>query len=171
MPVLDNPRHERFAQEMAKGSSATEAYEAAGYRPSRSAAARLSANVGVCARLTELQTDIAERTVQNVSKTRADVVSELAKIGFVAVAEASVKASDKRAALLNLAQIEGWVVERHEHTGKGGGPIQTLDLSNLSDEQLDQLEAIFGPVAIATSRSGDGADQGRAPSEGGDTQH
>lgn len=31
MPVLKNQRHERFAQELAKGKSATDAYLAAGY--------------------------------------------------------------------------------------------------------------------------------------------
>ena len=34
---LKNPRHERYAQELAKGKSQAEAYEAAGYKPSRSA--------------------------------------------------------------------------------------------------------------------------------------
>ncbi len=33
MPVLKNSRHERFAQNVAKGMSATEAYEKAGYKP------------------------------------------------------------------------------------------------------------------------------------------
>ena len=31
---------------------------------------------------------------------------------------------------------------RHEHTGKNGGPIQTVDLSRLSDRELDELERI-----------------------------
>jgi hypothetical protein len=31
MDLLDNPKHERFAQELAKGKSATEAYKEAGY--------------------------------------------------------------------------------------------------------------------------------------------
>jgi hypothetical protein len=35
----------------------------------------------------------------------------------------------------------------HEHTGADGGPIQ-MDLSNLSDEQLDQLEQLLGAAAV-----------------------
>ena len=31
MPLLDNPRHEIFAQELAKGTSQKEAYVSAGY--------------------------------------------------------------------------------------------------------------------------------------------
>lgn len=33
MPALDNPRHERFAQELAKGKTADEAYQTAGLMP------------------------------------------------------------------------------------------------------------------------------------------
>ena len=33
MPALENQRHERFAQELAKGKTATEAYVLAGYKP------------------------------------------------------------------------------------------------------------------------------------------
>ena len=56
MPTLKNPRHEKFAQEIAKAKTATaamaaagysdprEAYEMAGYKPSRSNASVLRAN-------------------------------------------------------------------------------------------------------------------------------
>lgn len=36
-----------------------------------------------------------------------------------------------------------------QHTGRGGGPIQTVDLTKLSGDELAQLEAIFGPLAGA----------------------
>lgn len=63
MPALQNARHERFAQELAKGKSASEAYVAAGYGESRSAACRLSTNVNVVARLSELTERAADRAV------------------------------------------------------------------------------------------------------------
>jgi hypothetical protein len=44
MGILTNPRHELFAQELAKGRSATEAYMLAGYKPCRQNAARLMTN-------------------------------------------------------------------------------------------------------------------------------
>lgn len=53
----------------------------------------------------------------------------------------------------------------HEHTGKDGGPIQTLDLSKATDEQLATLEAVFGPLAAADR--GDGSDTAGE----GTTQH
>lgn len=169
MPVLSNPRHERFAQEYATGQSADAAYEAAGYKPDRGNAARLTAKDSISQRVAELQAQMAAQTVKAVSVNRTSVLAELAKMGFTAMPDENIKASDKRAALLNLAQMEGWIVERHEHTGANGGPIQTVDLSNLTDEQLDQLEAIFGPLAAA--RQDDGANTSGPPPARGDTQH
>lgn len=63
MPVLSNPRHERFAQELFKGKSAIEAYGDAGYSPDRGAATRLSANVSIVARVKELQETTAQRVI------------------------------------------------------------------------------------------------------------
>lgn len=34
-----------------------------------------------------------------------------------------------------------------QHSGPKGGPIQTVDLTNASDEHLAALKAIFGPLA------------------------
>lgn len=35
----------------------------------------------------------------------------------------------------------------HELTGANGGPIQTLDLTHLSEDDLSRLETILGPLA------------------------
>lgn len=37
------------------------------------------------------------------------------------------------------------------HTGKGGGPIQTFDLSKISDEHLAVLETVFGTLVRSRS--------------------
>lgn len=34
-----------------------------------------------------------------------------------------------------------------QHSGPNGGPIQSVDLTNLSEKQLDILETILGPLA------------------------
>lgn len=78
MPLLSNPKHERFAQELAKGLSASAAYVAAGYAKSDSNASRLSGNEKVRARVQELLQEGAERAGVTVQR----VVEELAKIGF-----------------------------------------------------------------------------------------
>jgi Terminase small subunit len=65
MTVLSSSKHERFAQLVAKGVSATEAYVSAGYSKSnaQSNASRLSANELVLARIKQLKTVVAERVI------------------------------------------------------------------------------------------------------------
>lgn len=62
------------------------------------------------------------------------------------------KRDDVLSAISQLRDFYGFkTATKHEHTGKGGGPITTVDLSKASDEQLAALEAIFGPLASAGS--------------------
>ena len=56
MPVLKNPRHERFVQYLAGGKTATEAYALAGYKPSRANASHLLDNPDVIERLRQITT-------------------------------------------------------------------------------------------------------------------
>lgn len=83
MPVLKNPKHERFAQELAKGKTATEAYVLAGYKPNDGNAATLKGKQRISDRVAEILGRAAERAEITV----ADVVSELAKIGFANMAD------------------------------------------------------------------------------------
>lgn len=78
MTTLPNPRHEKFAQALAKGLSASDAYVAAGYKESRSAASRLSTNVNIEARVSELVSKGAEKAEATVER----VLKELSRIGF-----------------------------------------------------------------------------------------
>src|SRR5262245_23710360 len=55
MTILTNPRQELFAQQLAKGKSANEAYRLAGYRPCRQNAHRLSSNDAIQQRIAELK--------------------------------------------------------------------------------------------------------------------
>lgn len=65
MPILLNPKHERFVQELAQGKSAAEAYRAAGYEArgdsAKVNASRLLTDANVRARLVELQAEAAQR--------------------------------------------------------------------------------------------------------------
>ena len=109
MPALSNARHERFAQELAKGKSASEAYVSAGYEESRSAASRLSANVNVQARLDELK----ERAAANVSLTREWVLEQL--VDNAAKAKAAGDFGPSNQALNLLGKELGMFVERTEN--------------------------------------------------------
>ena len=55
MPILANPKHEAFAQGLARGSSAAAAYVEAGYRENRHNAATLARKQHISARVVELQ--------------------------------------------------------------------------------------------------------------------
>lgn len=124
MPVLSNPKHERFAQELAKGKSQIDAYEAAGYNPSRSAAARLFSDVNICERVAE----IAERVAVRTELTAASLTERLLKIADVAEktgiafdeesGEATGSSSKHlgvaRLALMDAAKLNGLIIERSD---------------------------------------------------------
>jgi phage terminase small subunit len=78
VPILPNARHERFAQELAKGKSATEAYVLAGYKANDGNAGRLNRNEQVQARVAEL----TGRGAEQAQITVARVLQELGRLGF-----------------------------------------------------------------------------------------
>lgn len=61
MPVLKNAKHEAFAQAVATGKSATEAYADAGFKPHQQNASRLMLNDVVKARVAEIKNRVAEK--------------------------------------------------------------------------------------------------------------
>ena len=75
MPTLQNPRHERFAQDLAAGKSADAAYVLAGYRANWSNAA--SANQDIQRRVAEIQSLGAELAAITVETLIAE--AELAR--------------------------------------------------------------------------------------------
>ncbi len=90
-----------------------------------------------------------------------------------ALAEDILEIADEEDADVNRARLRvdtrKWLMSKiapkrfgdkktHELTGANGGPIQTVDLSNATEEQLNALEAIFGP--LATAGGDDEGDQG-----------
>lgn len=125
MPALTNAKHERFAQELAKGRSQTEAYANAGYKGDRTAASRLSTNVNIQERLAELQ----ERSAIRTELTVASVTERLMRLADIAektgqkldesgnVAESSPRHfAVARAALMDVAQLNGLVVIKTDNT-------------------------------------------------------
>lgn len=72
MSLIFEYRHV-FAQELAKGKSASEAYVSSGYKPSRKNAARLKANEDIAARVAEWQTV----AVRSTAITMESICAEL----------------------------------------------------------------------------------------------
>lgn len=90
---LSNAKHERFAQEIAKGTEAAQAYVLIGFKRSEANARRLKATSSVRDRIAYLQACRAERQAQvdvvattiaaeKLAITKERVLGELAKIGF-----------------------------------------------------------------------------------------
>lgn len=118
MAALSNSRHERFAQALAKGLSQSEAYEEAGYKPSRSAAARLAADVNICERVSAIQNRAAERTeisVASITERLLAIATKAEKSGDAPMLQAA------RASLMDAAKLNGLVVEKGEHQHKHVG--------------------------------------------------
>lgn len=157
MPPLSNTKHEAFAQALAKGKGASEAYEIAGYTPSRPHASRLATNGNVAKRVRELQ----ERVADKAEWSAADRLRMLSTIAQKAMD------ADPRVAVSAIAEANkmqgSHAPAKHQHAGPGGGPIQTVDLTNLSDDDLARLEAILGPLAVA---GGDPSGEGEAGGAG-----
>ncbi len=150
LPVLENARHERFAQALAKGETATAAYEQAGYEPNDGNATRLKGNDRIEARVAE----ILERAAMRAEITVAGISERLLMIADKGekLSEAS-GLSVARASLMDVAKLNGLVVDKREMFGKGGGPIE---YTNMTEAEIDaRLAALAGGSEPAPPSSED----------------
>ena len=109
MPVLSNAKHERFAQELARGKSQTDAYEAAGYRGDRTHASRLATNDNIQRRLEELQNRAAIRTEITVASITERLLNIATKGENATDAPLLAVA---RASLMDAAKLNGLVIDK-----------------------------------------------------------
>lgn len=126
MPALKNTRHERFAQELAKGKSQVEAYRLSGYDGTgpamEASASRLVRNAKVASRLAELQAGAAKRTeitVASITERLMRLSDKAEKLGDAPGLQAS------RAAAMDAAKLNGLIIEKsqRELTGADGLPL------------------------------------------------
>lgn len=105
MPILRNQRHEAFAQELAAGERASEAYLRAGYRPNYGNCIRLKGNERIVARVAELQSQGATMAVVTI----ATLVHELDEARSVALARGQASAAVK--ATMSKAKLTGQLTD------------------------------------------------------------
>jgi hypothetical protein len=108
MAPLRNAKHEKFAQGLAEGKFADEAYSAAGYKPDRAHASRLAANGRIRGRVSELQAAAATETKVTIES----LINEAANIQQLATKAGQLSAAI--AALIAKAKLAGRWVDRTE---------------------------------------------------------
>ena len=152
MPVLKDARHERFAQGLAKGLTADEAYVSAGYKRNRGNAVRLKTNESVRKRVAELTQKatekatlshawIIERLMQNADQALGRIPTRLKKLDKetgepveVEIIDIDRTAANKALELLGKTMDMALFVERKEVR-------LTDDTSKLTDAELERIAA------------------------------
>ena len=99
-----------MAQEVAKGTSAIDAYTKAGYKPNRSHASRLVAQGNICDRVAEPQGSVAKA----VKVTIESLSTELEEARGIAIEEKQTSAAV--AATMGKAKLFGFLTEKHQHS-------------------------------------------------------
>lgn len=115
MPVLSNPKHERYAQELAKGKSQVEAYELAGYKPNDGHAARLAGNGRVAARVSELMERAATKTVISITSVTESLLRIAEKAENLGEAAAL---SVAKGAWMDAAKVNGLIIDKSVSVNK-----------------------------------------------------
>lgn len=135
MPALENQRHERFAQELAKGKTATEAYVLAGYKPNDGNAATLKGNQRISDRVAELQ----ERGAVRTEVTIESLIREAGELQEAAKEAKQISAAV--AALTAKAKLAGLWVERSENENLNTNYVVSSD----PVDSVEEWEAEHAP--------------------------
>jgi len=153
MPVLKNPRQERFAQLLSSGKTATDAYVQAGYKPSHSNGAWLARKEDISSRVAELNREAFEReraaaavAAERTAVTRQSLIEMAQEIRQGAIADGQWAAAV--AATKEIGVLAGIRIERSER----GAPGEFDWLDKLTVEELKALAE--GRLDIASYRQG-----------------
>jgi hypothetical protein len=125
MPVLANPRHEKFVTFLADGKTATEAYELCGYMPSRFNASKLANNPAVKERVIQITT----------SRSRIAVTAD-SLLDEAEQARAQAMKNGREGAAVNAIKVKSVLSGKWIERAEIGGPGE---FDNLSDNELKHL--------------------------------
>jgi phage terminase small subunit len=124
MPVLKNPRHEKFVQLLFEGEPAARAYELAGYKPHQGNSSRLRWFEMVQGRLAELQAAAAKRSEITVESLMAELEDARQKATDLNQLSAAVRATGEKIKLSGLA-------------------VQKIEIANTNDfEPCETIEEV-----------------------------
>lgn len=136
MPALQNPKHERFAQSIAKGIAGSTAYREAGYQAggnaAEAAASRLLRDVKVQERIAELK----DRGAQRAEVTIESLIREVGELQDAAKEAKQISAAV--AALTAKAKLAGLWVERSENENLNTNYVVSSDpVDNVEDWEAE----------------------------------
>ena len=136
LAVLNNPRHELFAQLVVSGKSLTESFLSAGFSKGNatSCARRLSKKEQVRTRIAELQSVAAQ-----VAITRATIDRDWVLSGLREIAENGESEGARVRALELCGKELGMFVDRTDHNFQFNGDLMQFSAQQI-DAMLEQLE-------------------------------
>ena len=139
MPELQNPKHERFVQNVLLGLSPTEAYICAGYshKSAHSSAFRLQHNATVMQRLQELRTLVTSAFVQlAITERDQRLIALQERWDGLRQARAALAAGDYAAAMRTgvVSRRIRWV------GGKDGREVEEYEINTALIESLNSVE-------------------------------
>ena len=108
MPILENERYELFAQSLAQGKTAQQAYSDAGYKPSRKNAWRLKTNKDIAARVLELRVAASKSAEVSIASLIEELEAARVKATSLNQLSAAVRATAEK------AKISGLLVEKQQ---------------------------------------------------------
>jgi hypothetical protein len=155
--VLSNPKHEQFAQLVAKGISKAEAAKMVGYSVTRASAqgCTLAKHPKVFARIAELTGAMAQQTasalknlpeIKQIAITRGWVIEGLRKT--IEAAFGDKQYATARGCYMDIAKVSGVYTERVETKEVWNGDPKTL-----TDQQLDNMIEHFRRVVASAEGS------------------
>jgi hypothetical protein len=145
MPTLKNPRHEAFAQALARGMSASAAYVEAGYKANRHNAAALAREEHIRTRVSELQEEQLaihqQATAAAAANKQVTIESLIAEAAAARVKAMSEKGGSAAAvsALTAKAKLAGMWREKLDQHNTGSPVYERIE--RVIVERAPQLAA------------------------------
>lgn len=148
-PVGLTEQMRKFAEGLVAHGSATRAATEAGYKHPNVVCTRLAANPKVKAEVERLRSKLVakrdKKTIADAEELQAFLTSivrgevkdyDLTLSGDVE--EMAPKLETRRKAAMDLARIQGLIVQKNEHTGKDGKPIAFERYAEMSAAELER---------------------------------
>jgi phage terminase small subunit len=142
MPVLKNPRHERFAQLLASGKTATEAHQLAGFKRDRGNASRLATDSEIRERVQQITAVGAERAAVTVESLINEAEAERAAVTVESLineaeqARRGAMAAGQYAAAIAAIKEKGVLSGQRVERRESGSPGEFAELENMTADEL-----------------------------------